>query len=38
MEASEEAVKPSRDRAAQMGGASGPPSVERYEVAVDTMA
>ncbi len=38
MEASEEAVRPSRERAAAAGGASAPPSVERYEVALDTMA
>jgi heme-degrading monooxygenase HmoA len=38
MEASEDAVTPSRERAAQTGGASRPPIVERYEVAVDTMA
>ena len=38
MNASEDAVSPSRERAAETGGASGPPAVERYEVAVDTMA
>jgi heme-degrading monooxygenase HmoA len=38
MEASEGAVRPSRERAAQAGGASAPPAVERYEVVVDTMA
>lgn len=38
MQASEEAVKPSRTAAAEAGGASGEPQVERFEVAVDTMA
>jgi heme-degrading monooxygenase HmoA len=38
MDASEEAISPSRERAAETGGASAPPAVERYEVAVDTMA
>ena len=38
MAATEEAVSQSRERAAETGGASGPPAVERYEVAVDTMA
>ena len=38
MDASEDAVAPSRQRAAEAGGASGPPTVERYEVALDTMA
>jgi heme-degrading monooxygenase HmoA len=38
MDASEEAISPSRERAAETGGASAPPGVERYEVAVDTMA
>ncbi len=38
MDASEDAVRPSRERAAKTGGASAAPSVERYEVAVDTMA
>lgn len=32
MRASEDAVKPERDRAAEAGQASGAPSVERYEV------
>ncbi|HSI81180.1 MAG TPA: antibiotic biosynthesis monooxygenase [Solirubrobacterales bacterium] len=32
MRASEDAVKPERDRAVEAGQASGPPSVERYEV------
>jgi heme-degrading monooxygenase HmoA len=38
MDASEEAVRPSRERAAQTGGATGAPVVERFEVALDTMA
>ena len=38
MKASEDQVKDSRERAAETGGASGSPSVERFEVAVDTMA
>ena len=38
MRATEEAVSESRGRAAETGGASAPPAVERYEVAVDTMA
>ena len=38
MNASEDAVRPSRERAAQTGGASESPIVERYEVLVDTMA
>ncbi len=38
MSASEETVRPSRERAAETGGASAPPTVERYEVVVDTMA
>ena len=37
MQASEEAVSQSRERAAETGGASQPPTVERFEVAVDTM-
>ena len=37
MDASEEAVSPSRERAAETGGASSAPRVERFEVAVDTM-
>jgi heme-degrading monooxygenase HmoA len=36
MNASEEAVKDSRARAAETGGASAEPQVEHYEVAVDT--
>ena len=36
MDASEEAVKDSRERAAATGKASAPPDVERYEVALDT--
>jgi heme-degrading monooxygenase HmoA len=36
MDASEEAVKDSRQRAAETGGASGGAEVERYEVALDT--
>ena len=38
MEASEEAVRGARQHAAEAGGASGPPTVERFEVALDTMA
>jgi heme-degrading monooxygenase HmoA len=38
MRESEEAVQPSRQRAAETGGASGGPTVERFEVAIDTMA
>jgi heme-degrading monooxygenase HmoA len=38
MDATEEAISASRERAAETGGASAPPAVERYEVAVDTMA
>jgi heme-degrading monooxygenase HmoA len=38
MDQSEEEIAPSRQRAAETGGASQPPSVERYEVAIDTMA
>jgi heme-degrading monooxygenase HmoA len=38
MRASEEAVSQSRERTVEAGGASAPPAVERYEVAVDTMA
>jgi heme-degrading monooxygenase HmoA len=37
MQASEEAVKPARERAAETGGASGSPTVERFEVVLDTM-
>lgn len=36
MQASEEAVKPSRQRAAETGGAASEPQVERFDVAVDT--
>ena len=36
MQASEDAVKDSRQRAADTGGASSPPQVERFEVALDT--
>ena len=36
MRASEEAVKDARQRAADTGGASDEPQVERYEVALDT--
>jgi heme-degrading monooxygenase HmoA len=36
MRASEEAIKPSRQRAAETGGASSEPEVETFEVAVDT--
>ena len=38
MRESEEAIRPSRERAAQTGGATAPPTVERFEVAIDTMA
>jgi heme-degrading monooxygenase HmoA len=38
MRASEEAVKGPREEAAQRGGASGGPTVEHFEVAIDTMA
>jgi heme-degrading monooxygenase HmoA len=38
MSASEDEVAPSRERAAETGGATEPPTVERYEVALDTMA
>ncbi len=37
MEASEDQVKASRERAAEEGGASEPPQVDLYEVAIDTM-
>ena len=37
MQASEDAVRSARDRAAKTGR-SGPPQVERFEVIVDTMA
>ncbi len=36
MRASEEAVQSSRQRAADAGGATSAPQVERFEVAVDT--
>ncbi len=36
MKASEEAVKDARAGAAERGGASAEPQVERYEVAIDT--
>jgi heme-degrading monooxygenase HmoA len=36
MQASEDAVKASRERAAETGGATSPPQVERFEVALDT--
>ena len=36
MRASEDAVKEARQRAADTGGASEEPQVERYEVALDT--
>jgi heme-degrading monooxygenase HmoA len=36
MRASEDAVRPSRERAVQTGGASGSPQVEVFKVAVDT--
>jgi heme-degrading monooxygenase HmoA len=36
MKASEEAVKDARQRAADTGGASGAPQVERYEVLLDS--
>ena len=38
MQASEDVVKTPREEAAQQGGASGAPTVEHFEVAVDTMA
>ncbi len=38
MKASEEAVKDARAKAAETGGASSEPQVERYEVVLDTMA
>ena len=37
MSASEEAVRESRERAAETGGASGSPQVEQFEVALDVM-
>ena len=36
MKASEDAVKDARARAAETGGASAEPGVERYEFAIDT--
>jgi heme-degrading monooxygenase HmoA len=36
MDASEGAMQGPRERAAQTGGASGEPQVERFEVALDT--
>jgi heme-degrading monooxygenase HmoA len=36
MDAAEEAGKEARERAAETGGASSAPQVERFEVAVDT--
>jgi heme-degrading monooxygenase HmoA len=38
MKASEEQVKGARERAAEAGGASAEPQVERFEVVIDTMA
>jgi heme-degrading monooxygenase HmoA len=38
MRESEEQVKDARQRAADAGGASGDPQVERFEVVLDTMA
>lgn len=38
MRESEEAVSGSRERAAETGGASDSPTVERFEVVIDTMA
>jgi heme-degrading monooxygenase HmoA len=38
MDASEDAVRSPREEAARAGGASSAPSVERYEVVIDTMA
>jgi heme-degrading monooxygenase HmoA len=38
MTASEDAIKESRQRAAETGGASGEPTVDRFEVVIDTMA
>jgi heme-degrading monooxygenase HmoA len=35
MKASEDAVRPSRERAAEAVGAAGGPRVERYEVLID---
>jgi heme-degrading monooxygenase HmoA len=36
MDASEDAATPLRQRAADAGGASAPPHVEHFEVAIDT--
>jgi heme-degrading monooxygenase HmoA len=36
MQSSEEAVADSRQRAAEAGGAAGPPQVERFEVGLDS--
>ena len=36
MQASEEAVKPSRERATETGNARGEAEIERFEVALDT--
>ena len=36
MDAAEDAVRDARQRAAETGGASGEPRVERFEVALDT--
>jgi heme-degrading monooxygenase HmoA len=38
MSDSEEKLKESRQRAAETGGASGEPTVDRFEVVIDTMA
>jgi heme-degrading monooxygenase HmoA len=38
MSDSEERLKESRQRAAETGGASGEPTVDRFEVLIDTMA
>jgi heme-degrading monooxygenase HmoA len=37
MDASEESVRESRQRAADTGGASGAPDIAQYEVALDVM-
>jgi heme-degrading monooxygenase HmoA len=37
MRSSEEAVKESRQRAAEAGGAAGEPTIERFEVLLDVM-
>jgi heme-degrading monooxygenase HmoA len=36
MSASEEAIRPSRERAAETGGATSAPDVQTFEVALDT--